>query len=447
MAVCTHRVGDRRPHLTRFSSLLASDIDAERVEKTTEGYSATMTARLIRVTGIDRPGITTGLMEILAVAGCEVFDIEQVAVRDRLALGILVGSSIGPWPEDAFGAYAKRLGLTIEIEEVSEPKPAPLPPRHSVVVLGSRLSPTVLAQLTAGLGAAGGNIERIVRLSRYPVVSYEFTVSGAAVPVLRASMIDISRQHGIDVAVQEERLERYAKRIVMLDVDSTLIEGEMVDLLAAEAGRYHEVAEITRQAMEGRIGFEEALRRRVRLLAGLDEAAVDRVRAKISLVPGARTFVRTLKRLGYTVAAVSGGFHVFLDDLTRDLNLDYAEANTLEISNGLLTGELVGRVVDRRRKATALREVAEAEGVPLDQTIAVGDGANDLDLLATAGMGIAYNARSRVREVADTTVSVPYLDAVLFLLGISRDQVEAADAADPLLLEDEPLPVPGTPPA
>jgi phosphoserine phosphatase len=226
-------------------------------------------------------------------------------------------------------------------------------------------------------------------------------------------------------------LYRRAKRLICLDVDSTLVAGEAIELLAAHAGHADEVARITAQAMSGELDFEPALRQRVALLKGLPVEVIDEVRDQLVLTPGARTVVRTLKRLGYVLAIVSGGFTHITDALRAQLGLDYAHANTLEVSDGRLTGRLVGPVVDRAAKAASLERFAAAAGVPLSQTVAVGDGANDLDMLAKAGLGIAFNAKPVVRRAADTALSVPYLDAILFLLGITREEIEAADAADP----------------
>jgi phosphoserine phosphatase len=263
---------------------------------------------------------------------------------------------------------------------------------------------------------------------------------------MRAELVQASAAHGVDVAIQRESLERRAKRLVVLDVDSTLIQDEVIELLAEEAGCREEVADITRRAMAGELDFAASLNERVARLAGTPADALDRVGDRVRLTPGARTFVRTLKRLGYTVAIVSGGFTAITDRLAVQLGIDHAVANELEVVDGVLTGRLVGQVVDRPGKAAVLRRIAAAEQVPLEQTVAIGDGANDLDMLATAGLGIAFNAKPVVREAADTAVSVPYLDAILFLLGIRRDEVEAADAEDPEI-EGEPLmPVPGNPP-
>ena len=219
-------------------------------------------------------------------------------------------------------------------------------------------------------------------------------------------------------------------RLVVMDVDSTLIAAEVIDLLAAHAGCAGQVAAVTEAAMRGELDFAAALRERVALLAGLDSAAIDAVRAELRLAPGARTLIRTLKRLGYRCGIVSGGFTQFTDGLAAGLGIDYAAANTLEVADGRLTGRLSGPIVDRAGKALALRRFAAAAGTSLSQTVAVGDGANDLDMIATAGLGIAFNAKPAVRDAADASVSVPHLDAILYLLGISRDDVEAADAAE-----------------
>jgi phosphoserine phosphatase len=214
-------------------------------------------------------------------------------------------------------------------------------------------------------------------------------------------------------------------------VDSTLIQGEVIELLAKRAGCAERVAEVTGAAMRGEIDFTTALRERVALLEGLDAAALAEVRDELQLTPGARTLVRTLKRLGYRCGIVSGGFAQITDVLKKRLGIDYSAANTLEIAEGKLTGGLAGPVIDRAGKAQALAQFAGQAGVPLSQTVAIGDGANDLDMITAAGLGIAFNAKPVVRDAADASVSVPYLDTILYLLGISRDEVEAADAEDP----------------
>jgi len=280
------------------------------------------------------------------------------------------------------------------------------------------------------VASCGGNIERIVRLSEYPVLSYELVVAGADLARLRRALADEAVQRQVDIAVQVSGLHRRAKHLIVMDADSTLLQGEVIDLLADRLGRGPEVGAVTAAAMSGDIDFEEALRSRVRLLAGLGESDLQAVRDAILLAPGARTLVRTLKRLGYELAVVSGGFTQVIAPLVEDLGIDHLAANELVIEDGVLSGELRGPVVDRPGKAAALRRFAETAGVPLARTIAVGDGANDIDMLASAGLGIAFNAKPVVREVADTALNVPYLDAILFLLGIARSDIELADRID-----------------
>jgi phosphoserine phosphatase len=237
-------------------------------------------------------------------------------------------------------------------------------------------------------------------------------------------------EHGVDVAVSPAGLVRRGRRLVVLDVDSTLIQDEVIELLAAEAGRAAEVAAITDRAMRGELDFAASLHERVACLAGLPASVLDDVRAAVRLTPGARTLCRTLRRLGFTLAVVSGGFAEVVAPLAAELDIQHVHANQLELRDGFLTGRVAGQVVDRAGKAAALRRFADAEGLPLARTVAIGDGANDLDMLAEAGLGIAFNAKPVVRARADAAVNVPYLDAVLYLLGIPRSEVEEADAAD-----------------
>jgi len=265
-------------------------------------------------------------------------------------------------------------------------------------------------------------------------------VAGADLDALRRALAEEAARHRVDIAVQAAGLHRRAKHLIVLDADSTLLQDEVIDLLAARGGCGGEVAALTAAAMAGEVDFEEALRQRVRLLAGLSERDLEAVRREMRLAPGARTLVRTLKRLGYELAVVSGGFTQVIEPLVADLGIDHLAANVLALDNGVLTGELKGNVVDRAGKASALRRFAEAARLPLGRTIAVGDGANDIDMLAAAGFGIAFNAKPAVRDAADTALSVPYLDAILFLLGITRREVELADRADADHLDPEETP-------
>ena len=386
---------------------------------------------LLTVTGPDHPGVTAGLFDVLAAHDAVVSDVEQVVVHGRLLLGVVVsGQGDGRALRTALAAAAARLGVEVDVSALDDAVPEPASGRHHVVVLGPSLAPGAFAAVARRLASCGANIERILRLSSSPLASYDLLVSGGDTARLRTELAAEAVAQRIDIAVEAATLWRRARRLVVMDVDSTLVQGEVIEMLAAEAGCLEEVARVTEAAMAGELDFEASLRARVALLAGLPVSSVDAVRARVRLTPGGRTLVRTLKRLGYAVAVVSGGFTAITDDLVADLGLDHSLANTLEVVDGRLTGRVLGPVVDRARKAEALRQFAALEGVTMAQTVAIGDGANDLDMLAAAGLGIAFNAKPVVREAADAALSAPFLDAVLFLLGIPREEVEAADAAD-----------------
>jgi phosphoserine phosphatase len=393
---------------------------------------------LVTLTGRDRPGVTSRLFTALSAHELTVLDVEQVVIRGRLILGVLLSGGEAP---DLTAIHrqvtdlAADLGMDVEITMGSGERPPRRRGSLHVTVLGRPLTPAVIASIAGRIAANGANIDRIGRLAHRPVTCIEFDVSGADPVTLRASLAQESVQLGVDVAVQRGGLHRRAMRLVVMDVDSTLLRDEVIELLAAEAGCEPAVASLTAAAMRGEIDFTQSLQQRVALLAGLDVSVIDKVLKDIRLAPGARTLIRTLKRLGYRCAVVSGGFTQFTDWLTDELGLDYAAANTLEISAGKLTGRMIGEIIDRPGKERALRTFAAQAGVPLNQAVAVGDGANDLDMIAAAGLGIAFNAKPAVRNAADTSVSVPNLDAILYLLGISRHDVEAADAEDGVLAE------------
>jgi phosphoserine phosphatase len=396
--------------------------------------SAAKGTLLVTVTGKDRPGVTSALLATLAGWDCAVADIEQVVIRGRLVLGVLLRApgGIEARVRSALEAALAPLGMEVEVAAGPPEEGTRRRGRSHVTVLGHPLRPAALGGIAGCIADYGGNIDRIVRIAQYPVTAVELEVSGVDPVVLRSQLALTAAAHGVDVAVERSGLQRRAKRLVVMDVDSTLVQGEVIEMLAEHAGCAAEVAEVTERAMRGEMDFAESLRSRVRLLAGVPETALDDVRRDLLLAPGARTFVRTLKRLDYRLAVVSGGFTQVTDALVADLGIDYSAANTLEVVDGLLTGELVGPIVDRAGKADALRRFAAEAGVPVAQTVAIGDGANDLDMLAAAGLGIAYNAKPVVRVAADAALSVPYLDAILFLLGISRDEIEDADAAEGL---------------
>lgn len=394
---------------------------------------------LITVTGVDQPGVTSALFEVLSRYQVELLNVEQVVVRGRLTLGVLVSAV----PEVADGtalaaevtAAIHGVGLDVTIERSDDAPIIAAPSTHRIVVLGRPVTAAALGALATEIAEIDANIDMIRGVSDYPVTGLELRVSvpAGAAGRLQSALSQVAAQQRVDVAFQDASLSRRTKRLIVFDVDSTLIQGEVIEMLAARAGAGDAVAAITEAAMRGELDFAESLHHRVATLAGLPADVIEEVAEQIELTPGARTTLRTLRRLGFKCGVVSGGFRQVIAPLADDLKLDFVAANELEIVDGKLTGRVIGPVVDRPGKADALREFANRAGVPLEQTVAVGDGANDMDMLAAAGLGVAFNAKPALREVADASLSYPYLDTVLFLLGVTRAEIEAADAHDGVL--------------
>jgi phosphoserine phosphatase len=398
---------------------------------------APQTTLLITLTGRDRPGVTSRLFAVLAGHPLSVMDIEQVVIRGRLVLGVLLGCDSLPdltGIHAAVSTLAGDLGLEAEITAGSGAAgdTAARAGRLHITLLGSPLVPAAITAIAGRIAASGANIDRIGRLAQRPVTCIEMEVSGGDPALLREDLARAAVAQGIDVAVQRGGLHRRALRLIVMDVDSTLVRDEVIDLLAARAGRADEVATVTAATMRGELDFATSLRERVGLLAGLGSGVLDEVRQELRLTAGARTLISTLGGLGYRFGIVSGGFSQVIGPLAAELGIGYVAANSLEISAGKLTGRLAGPVIDRAGKAAALRRFAAEAGVPLSQTVAVGDGANDLDMIAAAGLGIAFNAKPVVRDAADTSLSVPYLDAILYLLGISSEDVQRWPGAEEL---------------
>ncbi len=400
---------------------------------------ASTTTILLTVTGLDRPGVTASLFSAVDRWDVDVVDIEQLVARGRLVLVVLarVPESESDDIINSARSAVRSLGMDLEVEIGPAEDEATRRHRSEVTVLGSPLRPRAVTAVAREIAAHGGNIDRIRRAAAYPVTAVVLECSGTEPSTLRRSLALAAATTGVDVSVRPVGLDSRGPHLVVMDVDSTLIRDEVIELLADRAGSLTDVARITERAMQGELDFAASLRARVALLEGLPASVFDDVRAQVTLTPGARTLCRTLARLGYHVALVSGGFHEVVDPIAADLGIGHVRANRLEVIEGRLTGRVTGPIIDRQGKRDALTEFAAEHGVPLSRTVAIGDGANDIDMLTAAGLGVAFNAKPALRAAADTSVSVPYLDSVLFLLGITREEIELADEADGLPLRPE----------
>ncbi|MBX3246577.1 MAG: phosphoserine phosphatase SerB [Myxococcales bacterium] len=391
---------------------------------------------LVTVTGPDTPGITSSLTGALAENHAELHDIEQVVVQGQLTLCLLVGLDPArgkgePVLKDLL-FLAKRMGLDMQFlvlepnEGLSQP-PAPRLHRYAVTAIGDGLTAAGVHRITTVLAQAEANIENIRRLSSGRLLSLEIILSlhgDDKAHELRRALIDATSDIDIDIAVQREKLTRRSKRLVVMDMDSTLIQIEIIDELARLHGVVDEVSGITRRAMAGELDFEQSLRARVALLEGMPWDQVLSLARNLPVTDGAREMLRVLRVLGYKTGVISGGFTFAANALRDELGLDYAYANQLEVKDGVLTGRVLDPVVTPQRKADLLDAIAQREGIALEQTIAIGDGANDLTMLERAGLGIAFHAKPKLKEAADTSVSAGGLDRILYLLGLHARDVE-----------------------
>ena len=388
---------------------------------------------LILISGVDAPGVTQALFATLEPFSVTILDIEQVVIRGRLILTTLI--ALDPAHASAIETdlieTTNKLGLDLAIDFSDQPKGDVKTSNLHIVVLSQALRPASIGALASKIAEQGGNIDRIHRTASYPLTAIEFEVSlnltDENLKVIQRELAEIAQSNGIDIAVEQSGLTRRAKRIVLLDMDSTLIQQEVIDLLADKCGVGEKVAAITESAMRGELDFAQSLTARVKLLAEADAEILETVKAGITLTPGARTLIRTLHKLGHKVGVVSGGFLDVIEPLLQELQIDFYRANRLEIADGKLTGNLLGSIVDKKAKADALRDFAASENVNLAQTIAIGDGANDLGMLEIAGLGIAFNAKPAVRAAANSSINSPYLDSVLYLMGITRSEIEDAE--------------------
>lgn len=379
---------------------------------------------LILVSGEDRPGITEKLMSLLSEFSVLVLDIEQLVIRGRLILTVLI--SLDESHANAVAAdlelLENEIGFDIAIDFAEAQNSAENPANLHVVIISDSLKPASIAVVAAELSKIQANICAIRRTSSEPLTAIELDIScpDKSIKEVQKLLAVVAISHKIDLAVEQGNGMRSAKRLVMLDMDSTLIVQEVIDLLAAKAGVAEEVSAITQKAMAGEMDFAESLQARVLLLAGLNESMLSEVRNEITLTQGAEKLIQTLHLKGHKVGVVSGGFIDVIEPILKELKIDFYRANKLQILNGELTGKLESEIIDRAAKLRALVEFAKNEEVQMSQTVAIGDGANDLDMIESAGLGVAFNAKSKVAAAAATTISGTDLSAVLLLMGLSN---------------------------
>jgi phosphoserine phosphatase len=381
---------------------------------------------ILTFTGPDAPGITARISRVLAQGGAQVSDVEQVVVQGLLTLGFAVAIEEEAELLKELLFAARQLGLSLEYRQPEPSKDEA--PRYALTLIAPTIGAPELQAVSEILAAQGANIERIHRLSEGGLMSVEFAISlqGDVAPLERA-LLSAAAKGAFDCALQRETLLRRSKRLIVMDMDSTLIRIEVIDELARAHGVGEQVAAITRRAMMGEMDYDQSLRERVALLRGLPARILHDLADNLPLTEGAETLLRVLKRLGYRTAVISGGFSVAAEALQKRLGIDFAWSNTLEIEGGVLSGRVTGPIVNAQRKADLLEELARRENVPLDQVIAIGDGANDLLMLRKAGHGIAFHAKPKLREAAHTSISAMGLDAILYLLGITGRDIASLE--------------------
>ncbi len=393
---------------------------------------------LITLSGKDHPGVTAGLAAILAEHGVNVLDIGQAVIHATLSMGMMVELPAGCSRDAVVSAVEKQarsLGMQPRVDTVTADSyahwvEAQGRARYIITLLARKITADQLARVTEVVSRHDLNIDSINRLSgRIPLgelpaqskACVEFSVRGplADSSAFRRDLLEVAGALEVDLAFQQDNMYRRNRRLVAFDMDSTLIEAEVIDELAALAGVGEQVSAITERAMRGELDFAESFRARVALLEGLEESALASVAQRLRITEGAEHLIATLRKLGYRTAILSGGFTYFARHLQERLGMDYVHANDLDIENGRVTGRVSGTIVDGERKAQLLRQLAEDEGIDLQQVIAVGDGANDLPMLSIAGLGIAFHAKPLVKQSAEQSISTLGLDAILYLLGFS----------------------------
>ena len=386
---------------------------------------------VITVSGPDAPGIVSSITSILSENAVKIIDIEQIVIRKLILLSMMLdlreskGGQISLLKDLLLEAKRLNVELDFKIASYDEHLQHDNNFMYAVTCLGEKITAQVVAQISNAIYSENVNIERITQLSQGELSCIEMIVKTDKtinVQDMTGKLLSISSDFGVDIAVQKEDIFRRSKRLVVMDMDSTLIQVEVIDELAKSAGHGEEVSGITSKAMNGELSFNESLNKRVELLRGLDENVLDEIYHNIPFTPGAKKLVKILKKLGYKTAVISGGFTFFTDRLKNELGLDYAFANELEIKDGKLTGKVLGEIINGESKAEILEDIADKENISLDQVVAIGDGANDLLMLDKAGLGIAFNAHKTVREKADYNISQENLDSIIYLLGISEKE-------------------------
>jgi phosphoserine phosphatase len=392
---------------------------------------------IVTVTGRDVPGITSGLTEILNREGVRLLDMEQSVTHGLLSLSMVIQFVAGGSHADSVLKdllfKAKELGVNLDFNVVEgELQLRSTAHQFAITLMSDDLLPRHIAAISAVLAKSKVNIDSIRKLNEGGLSCLElitYTNSRIDLSALKDDLLKVAaRFPRVDIAVQRENLYRRAKRLVVMDMDSTLIQVEVIDEMARLYGVGEKVKEITERAMQGQMDFDESLKQRVGLLKGMPESELRGLADQIPLTPGAETLVRTLKRLGYRIALISGGFTYFAERLREKLGLHYVYANALELENGKLTGHLTGSIVNAQRKADLLELIAQQEGIPLDSVIAIGDGANDVLMLKKAGLGIAFNAKKKAREAASAAINQKTLASILYLLGITDKDIDEVSA-------------------